>query len=148
MAAENRPRFESFDPAIAERMVATSDRATGLPEYLGIRLVEFGPGLLVAELPVRDELLTPFKNVHGGVMAAFVDHCLGVVLYPLMKRGQWAATTEFKLNYLASVSGGTLRARADVVTMTRSTAVVRIEVANQDRLACIAQGTCLIREGR
>lgn len=137
---------ERYDERMAETLMAANDRVTGLPRYLGIKLVEFGPGLLRAEMPVREELLTPFGNVHGGVMAAFVDHVLGVVLYPLMARGQWAATTEFKLNYLAPAKTGSLVAESRVVSMTRSTAVVRIEVFNEDRLACVAQGTVLIRD--
>src|SRR5207247_1363780 len=81
---------------------------TGLPAYLGIRIVEMAPGRLVAAMDVRAELLTPFGALHGGVMAGLVDHALGCVLYPLMERGQWAATTEFKLNYLAPVRAGTV----------------------------------------
>jgi 1,4-dihydroxy-2-naphthoyl-CoA hydrolase len=80
------------------------------------------------------------------VIAGLVDHMLGVVAYPLMRRGQWAATTEFKLNYLAPVSEGTLRAESQVVSMTRTTAIVRVEVRNGERLACIAQGTLLLRD--
>lgn len=138
--------FEQYDAKLAERMIRANDALTGLPAYLGIRLVEFGPGRLIAEMPVREELKTPFGNLHGGVMAALVDHVLGVVAYPLMQRGQWAATTEFKLNYLAPVSSGKLRAESQVVSMTRTTGIVRIEVWNDDRLACIAQGTLLVRD--
>jgi uncharacterized protein (TIGR00369 family) len=141
-----KPQFESYNAEIAERMIAANDAVTGLPAYLGVRLVEFGPGRLIAEMDVRDELLTPFGNLHGGVIAALVDHVLGVVAYPLMKKGQWAATTEFKLNYLAPVSEGTLRAESSVVNMTRTTAIVRIEVRNDGRLTCIAQGTLLVRD--
>jgi 1,4-dihydroxy-2-naphthoyl-CoA hydrolase len=83
----------------------------GLPGFIGMELVEFGPGTLRAKVEVREELLTAFGTMHGGVMAGFIDHVLGVVLYPLMQPGQWAATTEFKLNYLASVSKGTLVGR-------------------------------------
>jgi uncharacterized protein (TIGR00369 family) len=79
-------------------------------------------------------------------MAALVDHVLGCVLYPLMPRGAWAATTEFKLNYLAPVKSGKLTAESTVVALTRTTAVVRVEVANEGRLACVAQGTLLVRE--
>ena len=98
--------FPHFDEQTAERFLAASEQVTGLPGYLGIRFVEMSPGRLVATMTVRDELLTPFKTLHGGVMAGLVDHTLGCVLYPLMPRGQWAATTEFKLNYLAPVFGG------------------------------------------
>lgn len=146
---EGRNPFDSqYDAHLAEGLVRANEKITGLPAFLGVRLREFGPGRLVAEMDVRDELLTPFGNIHGGVMAGLVDHVLGVVLYPLMKRGQWAATTEFKLNYLSAVKGGSLIAESTVVSMTRTTAVVRVEVRNGDRLACVAQGTLLVRNPR
>jgi len=140
------PVFPQFDPKIAERFVEASRAVTGLPGYLGIRFVEMGPGRLTASMDVRDELLTPFRTMHGGVMAGLVDHVLGCVLYPLMQRGQWAATTEFKLNYLAPVRGGTIVAESTVVSFTKRTAVVRVEVSAGDQLVCVAQGTLLVAE--
>ena len=83
-------------------------------------------------------------NMHGGCLSAFCDHVLGVVLYPVMPEGSWAATTEFKINLLKPVSGGTCTATAEVISMSRTTAVVRIDIANDDRLVAAAQGTCLI----
>ncbi len=97
-----------------------------------------------AELEIRDELLTPFGNLHGGVLAALCDHVLGTVCYPVMPRGAWAATTEFKLNYLAPVTSGSLAAEARIVSMTKRTAVVQIEVTNDGRPVCLAQGTVLV----
>jgi len=138
--------FATFDQAIADMMVKAHVAPGGLPGYLGIRFESLTAGRLVATMPVRDELLTPLGAMHGGVMAGFVDHTLGCVLYPLMKRGQWAATTEFKLNYLRAVKSGTLTAEATVVAMGRRSAVVKVEVANDGKLACVAQGTLLISD--
>jgi 1,4-dihydroxy-2-naphthoyl-CoA hydrolase len=84
-------QFEHYDEAFAAEMIRAGDRVTGLPDYLGIRTVDVGPGRLVARLPVKTELLNPFGNLHGGVLAAFVDHLLGSVCYPVIRRGQWAA---------------------------------------------------------
>ncbi|MEW6270348.1 MAG: PaaI family thioesterase, partial [Thermodesulfobacteriota bacterium] len=140
------PAFEQYDQRIADGMLRANDKVTGLPAYLGVRFVEFGPGRLVATMEVRDELLTPFGTLHGGVMAGLVDHVLGCVLYPLMQRGQWAATTEFKLNYLAPVRSGTVTAESTVVSLGKRAAVVRVEVTNDDRLACVAQGTLLVSD--
>ena len=136
----------SYDAAVAERFLRMNEKLTGLPAFLGIRFAEFGPGRLRAELEVRPELLTPFGNMHGGVLSAACDHVLGCVCYPHMKPGWWAATTEFKLNLLAPVSEGTVVAEAEIVSMTRTTAVVQIQVSNGGRLVCLAQGTVLIRE--
>ena len=66
---------------------------------------------------------------------------------------QWAATTEFKLNLLRPVRDGVLRARADIISMSRRTAVVRIDITNDTpeggaRLAAAAQGTVSIQDPR
>jgi len=139
--------FENFSPKVAEGMVRVNNEATsGLPHYLGVVFDEMGPGFLKAHFVVRPELVTPFGTMHGGAMAGFVDHVLGCVLYPLMAKGQWAATTEFKLNYLAPVKSGTVSAVSKVVLQGRRTAVISVEVDNDGRPACLAQGTLLISE--
>ncbi len=148
MATHAEKMKEAFNQEVADRFIALSDTAGGLVKFLGIKLVEFSPGQVVAELNVKDELLTPFGNLHGGVMSAFTDHVLGAVCYPHMKKGQWAATAEFKLNLLAPVSKGTVRAVAEIINMTRSTAVVQIRMDNDGRPCVAAQGTVLIMDPR
>jgi len=144
MAETRESSFEYFDQRIADGLIKANDVLTGLPKFLDARIVKVTPGQLTATLDVRQDLLTPFGSLHGGVMAGLVDHVLGCVLYPLMQRGQWAATTEFKINYLAAVRKGTLVAESKVLALTKRTAVVRIDVTNDGRLACIAQGTVLV----
>lgn len=136
--------FETYDPAVADAALKGSSLVTGLPAYLGIRTVDIGPGTMTAELDVRPELLNPFGTAHGGVLTALVDHVLGAVLYPIIPRGAWAATTEFKVNLLAPVRDGVLRARSEVLALTKRTAVVRIDATNGDRLVGLAQGTVTI----
>ena len=140
--------FETYDEQIATGMASLHEGAGGLPAFLGMRGVHSGPGELAVEIDVRDELLTPFGNMHGGVIAALCDHVLGTVCYPVMARGSWAATTEFKLNYLAPVTSGTVRAEARIESMTKSTAVVCIRVVNEGRDVCLAQGTVLLKPPR
>jgi uncharacterized protein (TIGR00369 family) len=137
-----------YDADVAAVIQRSDDALTGLPAYLGIRTVDVGPARMVAEVDVRPELLNPFGTAHGGVVAGLVDHVLGSVMYPVIERGQWAATTEFKVNLLTAVRGGTLRAEAIIVAMSKRTAVVQVEVTNDGRLACLAQGTVLIPEAR
>lgn len=147
--------FEHFNERVAEAFVSMPSH-TALPDFLGVTFTEAGPGRLVAEMDVRPELLTPFGNLHGGVIAVLVDHVLGSVMYPVMPRGWWAATTEYKVNNLAPVRDGSLRAEATIIAMTKRTSVVRIDVTNRvgdtptppggERLVCVAQGTCLLQE--
>ena len=146
MTDYERPSFDGYDAVIADAMIQASKAIGGLPSYLGVTLDRFEPGKLVASMDVRGELITVMGAVHGGVIAGFVDHVLGCVLYPLMKRGQWAATTEFKLNYLAAVKKGRLVGESTVIALGRRSAVVRVEVVNDSRLVCTAQGTLLISD--
>jgi uncharacterized protein (TIGR00369 family) len=97
---------------------------------------------------ISDEMLTPFGNAHGGALAAIADHITGMVVYPLMRRGQWAATTEVKLNYVAPVQAGVVETESSVLAMTNRSAVVRGEIYFQGRLACAAQGTLTIVDPR
>ena len=153
--------FPNYDATIAAAVLGGNTGMTGLPAYLGITTVEVGPGMMIAELEMRPELLNPFGTAHGGVLTALVDHVLGSVLYPLIPRGAWAATTEFKVNLLSPAKGqrfiangrvvrseGTLRARSEVLAMTKRTAVVRIDATNGDRLVGLAQGTVTISPPR
>jgi 1,4-dihydroxy-2-naphthoyl-CoA hydrolase len=145
------PRADSpiaYDEAIAKRFLGPAKGGGGLPEYLGFELDDAGPGYMTGRFAVRDELLTPFGNMHGGVLSAFCDHLLGCVCYPAMKPGQWAATTEFKINLTAPVSQGVVEGRAEIVNLSRTQAIVRIDVTNDGRLAAVAQGTVTIRDPR
>jgi len=141
-------KLPEFNQEIADAFMDASNSMAGLPDFLGVRIVHAEPSMIRAEMPVTEQLLTPIGNMHGGVLAALCDHVLGCVCYPHMKKGQWAATTEFKLNLLAPVSTGIVVAEATLISMTKSTAVVRIDVSNEGRACCAAQGTVLIRDPR
>ena len=135
--------FERFDEEWAGKLVGrTSTR--GIDGFLGVTVMEFTAGRLVAGFEARAELITPLGNMHGGCLSALIDHCLGVIMYPVMAPGSWAATTEFKVNLLAPVSEGMCVATAEIRSMSRRLAVVGISVENADRLVALAQGTCTI----
>ena len=138
------PDLEIRNPRFIDHLLGHRSHS-GIDGFLGTRVVEMEAGRLVVEFDVGDEHLTFIGNMHGGCLAALCDHCLGVVLYPVMPPGSWAATTEFKVNYLRPVSGGTCRATAVIESMTKRSAVVTIRVENEGRLAAIAQGTCTVK---
>lgn len=145
---ESPVAFPHYDEDVAAGFLSNTLTASGLPGFLGIRTVEAGPGRMVAALDAREDLFNPFGSLHGGVVSALVDHSLGAVLYPVIERGRWAATTEFKLNFLAPVRGGAVLAEAIIVSMTKRQAVVRCDVTNEGRLIAAAQGTVTITEPR
>ena len=141
-------QFEQYDESLAHALTSSLDGGGGLAAFLGMRTVHWGPGELHVEIDARTDLMTPFGNMHGGVIAALCDHVLGTVCYPVIPKGSWAATTEFKLNLIAPVTDGAVRAEAHIESLTKRTAVVQIRVVNGGRLVCLAQGTVLVMPPR
>jgi 1,4-dihydroxy-2-naphthoyl-CoA hydrolase len=135
---------DRFDPSIAAAMIELGGQIEGLPAYLGIELTRAEPGQLWARANLGAEILTPSGNVHGGALAAILDHVTGAVIYPLMPAGSWGATTELKINYIAPVQAGEVEAEATVLAMTKRSAVVRGELHYGGRLCSAAQGTITV----
>ena len=145
MVSRMRPEFQHFDATVADQIIGAPSGATGgLPAYLGIKNLSMEPGRLVCELAVTEELLNPFGAAHGGVVSALIDHVLGAVCIPVIERGAWPATQEYKINFLAPARVGPMVAESTIVSMSKRTAVVRIDVTNGGRLVCVAQGTVAI----
>jgi 1,4-dihydroxy-2-naphthoyl-CoA hydrolase len=138
----------AFNPDIAKRFIGPSRGAGGIVDFLGFEITDASPGRMSARFVVRPDLLTNIGNMHGGVLSAFCDHLLGCVCYPAMQKGQWAATTEFKINLTAPVTKGEVTGEAEIVLMTRTMAVIRINIHNEGRICAMAQGTCTIRDPR
>ena len=136
--------FAHFDEQIADQLRGSANTTGGLSTFLNFRHTELTAGQLVVEMDTREDLLTPFGNLHGGCLSAMVDHCLGVVFYPVIPAGSWVATTEFKLNLLRPVSTGVCVAVTDIVSLGKRSGVARIDITNGDKAVCAAQGTVTI----
>jgi uncharacterized protein (TIGR00369 family) len=149
--------FPTFDRRLADAMMGVEGGTgvgldEGLSGYLGMRLTRVDPGVAVVEVELRDELVHRFGAVHGGVVAVVVDQALGSAVFPLVPLGTWPATLEFKINYVAAARAGVVRANGRVVSFRRRTAVVQVDVENEDagetRLVAIAQGTISLNAPR
>jgi 1,4-dihydroxy-2-naphthoyl-CoA hydrolase len=134
-----------FDPEVAAALREYT-KADGYPSLLGFDVEEVTPGRIVIALPVRPELCSVVGVVHGGAIASLVDHALSLVVYPLVERGKWVATTEFKINYLESVREGVLRVTAEVLSLRARLAVARADVECNGKLVASAQGTLYVRD--
>jgi uncharacterized protein (TIGR00369 family) len=142
--------FPTYNQRIADAVQAAT-KMSPYPSLLGIEIVEFRPGAVTCRLPVDDKLMSGVGAMHGGAITSLIDHALSVCVYPLVEVGKWVATLEYKVNYLAPVkkdtAGGYIEAEAQVVSLKKLVAIVRIDVKtkNGDHVAT-AQGTGYIRE--
>lgn len=148
MRVEDQAKLaDGFNPKVAEALKSAAQVQGHFPAFLGIEVESAAPGRITCTLAVRPEHITPVVGVvHGGVIAALVDHTLSIAVYPLVEVGKWVATVEFKLNYLGSVKEGVIRAVGTVERLGKRVAVVRVEVENAGATVALAQGTLYVRD--
>ncbi|GAB2748827.1 PaaI family thioesterase [Amycolatopsis magusensis] len=117
-------------------------------KLLGARLAEFGDGVAVLELDIRDELRQQNGFVHGGVLSYAADNALTFAAGSVL--GPEVLTSGFTIDYLRPATGRLLRAEASVVRAGRSGATCRCDlytVDDQRRLCAIAQGSIAVARG-
>ncbi len=113
-----------------------------LAALLGLQRRRMADGEAILEVTVRPEHLNPYGLVHGAVVYALVDTAMGGALVSRLAADERCATLEVKIQYLASVSAGGLRAEARLVERTRRIAVLEARVYGEgDRLVALATGT-------
>lgn len=103
---------------------------TGLVKHLGIRFVEVGRDRVVAELAVREELLTVGGTIHGGTLMAFADTIGAAGTAANLEPGQGTATIESKTNFFAGCRGGTVRGESTPLHKGRRTHVWQTRVTD------------------
>ena len=145
----NTPTFPSFNPQIAAALPEVTKHSP-YAALLGIEVAKVEPGYIQCRLPVREALQSGVGAVHGGAIISLVDHALSLAVYPLVEVGKWAATLEFKVNYLAPVrpDATAMVAEARVLTLKRTLAVVRVDVIVEPsgQLVASTQGTVYVRD--
>src|SRR4051812_38404973 len=120
----------SYNPKVAQALVVAT-RASAFPALLGLEVVEQRAGFIRCRLPVTEKLFSAVGVVHGGATVSLIDHVLSIVVYPHLEPGRWAATLDLKVSYIAPVSQGELWADAEVTSLRRRLATVRVDVTNR-----------------
>ncbi|MCA8883663.1 MAG: PaaI family thioesterase [Rhodobacteraceae bacterium] len=99
-------------------------------QTLRLDLQELGAGWAVMVLPYHEDLIgDPATGVvHAGAVSALLDTTCGAAVASHPDTGAVTATLDLRIDYMrAAVPGQTLRARAEVIRVTRSIAFVRAE---------------------
>ena len=116
-----------------------------LPEFfhvLGMSVVETSPERAVLRMDVPTWFRSPFDQVHGGAIAAFMDTTFGAALAAKLSPQDRMATHELNVNYLSFAREHTLLCTARVLAMGQAVATVEGEVETEaGRLIAKALGT-------
>jgi len=114
----------------------------GLPDLLGIRLIEVTREKIVAELTVRPDLCTLGQVLHGGAIMAFADTLGAVGTIANLPQGARTTTIESKTNFLsAAAQGSRVMGTSTPVHRGRTTMVwqTRIESESGRLVALVTQ---------
>ena len=94
-----------------------------LPGYLGVVITDVRPGLLLAELPLREHLFAPNGYLHAGSVVSLADTAAGYACLTHLPEGASFTTLELKANFVRTVREGVLRCEAKAVHLGRTTHV-------------------------
>jgi uncharacterized protein (TIGR00369 family) len=124
-------------------------RATsGFDGLIGLEIMEAGEELVVARVPVRDELKQQFGLVHGGVYAAIAESVASLATgVAVAADGRVAMGLANQTSFLRPVTEGTIHARAVRKHAGRTTWVWEVEMSDdRGRLCALTRMTVAVRE--
>jgi acyl-CoA thioesterase len=102
----------------------------GIARLLGMRIETLEDGIGRVSIQVNERLMHPQQIVHGGVIFTLADTAMSMALISVIPPGTRFSTIEAKINFLAPVRTGELRAEASIVQQGRSIAVLEATVYN------------------
>jgi len=107
-----------------ERIIRLRSDPSTFYALLGMRVEKLEEGRSCMALPVEKKHLNAGGVVHGGALASLADAAIAAALATLMDlQRESMITVEMKINYLAPVREGLVRAEGEVIQKGKSIAV-------------------------
>lgn len=118
-------------PELHRRVLASFERQ-GMMVHMGARLLDVAPGLCIVALPYGERVTQQQGSFHGGAMGALADIAGGYAALTVAPDDAEVTTVEYKINFLAALRGGELRATGQVVRAGRRIIVTSAMVVHID----------------
>lgn len=121
-----------------------------LPDLLGIELAEVTPEMVLARLPVRENLCTVGGILHGGAIMAFADTLGAIGTVVNMPQGSTTATIESKTNFISGApAGSVVTGEATPIHKGRTTQVWQTRISSADgKLVALVTQTQIVMPPR
>src|SRR6202140_1831395 len=100
-------------------------------ELLGFDVESVHDGRAIFRLDVQPRHKQIHGVVHGGILAALADTTAAIAASTAGPKGTEIAPVELKINYLAPVPGGRIKADARVLRAGRNFVVAECEIFNE-----------------
>jgi len=99
-------------------------------KWMGIDVLEAGPGWVRERLAIRPEFLQP-QVVHGGVIYSLADTVAAHAVLTLIYPREWITTIEQKINFLRPVTSGVLTGVGRVAQLGNRIVYCEAEILNE-----------------
>ena len=119
-------------PEQALEMVRKRLRDSRFAVLLGFEPESIAEGKAVLAMRVDEHHRQMQEVVHGGALAALADTAAAIAAYTVVPQGVEIVTIELKINYLAPVPGGRVRAEGTVLRAGRNFIVTECEVRTEE----------------
>ena len=115
---------KEMHPIVAQMM-----EADAMSQWLGIEVVESGPGVCRCRLSVRDDMVNGFGIAHGAITYALADSTLA---FAVNAQGRHAVSVTSTIQHLAPVMlGDVIESQAIMRSEGQRVVHVDVEVTNQ-----------------
>lgn len=118
------------------------------PGMLGIKILAVTDTVTTGEMTVGPTVRHPGGSAHGGAIAGFGDTLAAWATMARLNDGEGFTTIEFKSNFVAGVTDGTLTGEATVTHRGKRTIVVEVRISSPDKLVAIMIVTQAVLGGR
>ena len=125
---------------LAQHIIEKMIKNDAFSRWLGIEILEIGPGQAKIRMTVRDEMLNGFGVSHGGVVFSFADSAFA---FASNTRGRVALAIDNHISYPSKInSGDTIIASAKEVHLSHRFGIYEVIVTNQhDQKVALFKGT-------
>lgn len=111
--------MKKLNPAYADAFVDYVNQSPYF-ELLSMHLDGLRLGRSYLDMEIDKKHMQPFGIIHGGVCASLVDAAVFWAVYTQIPDDVGLTTVEVKLNYLAAVSAGSLRASGECIKVGKT----------------------------
>jgi acyl-CoA thioesterase len=124
-----------------EKVVNKMMKVDLFSQWLGIRVLEVKEGYSRLQMTVRQEMITGFGIVHGGITFSFADSAFA---FACNNRNNLSVALDVTISFTKGVNAGdTLVAEAKEVHNGKSTGVYLVSILNQNgEQVALFKGTC------
>ncbi len=125
---------------LAQHIIEKMIKNDAFSRWLGIEILEIGPGQAKIRMTIRDEMLNGFGVSHGGVVFSFADSAFA---FASNTRRRIALAVDNHISYPNKInSGDTLIATAKEIHLNHRFGIYEVIVTNQnEQKVAIFKGT-------